>query len=57
MNKYEYKGKATVSVGGIGEVKKGDTVETEIEINHPDFEQVGGKKKKAEAKKVTKKKK
>ena len=54
MKKYEYKGKATVSVSGVGEVKTGDTVETEFEINHPDFEQVGGSKKKKAVKKADK---
>ena len=48
--KYKYTGKIEVSVLGVGVVKPGDEVDTEIEINHPDFEEVGRSKKKEEDK-------
>lgn len=36
--KYKYKGELTVYVAGYGEVKPGELIELERDINHPNFE-------------------
>lgn len=41
---YKYTGEHKVSLGGYGVVNPGDTVELNGEINHPNFELVGGAK-------------
>ena len=46
MFKYKYIGTSEVSVEGVGLVKPGETVESEVEINKPEFEPVGENKKK-----------
>lgn len=48
MAKYKYIGKVEVVIYGVGVVKPGEDVETEVEINHPDFEEVSKSKKKEE---------
>ena len=50
---YKYKGTQTVSLDGVGEVKAGDVVVSETEIDHPDFE-LTDKKEAKEAKKDSK---
>lgn len=46
MNKYKYTGTVIVSLQGVGEVKEGQVIETDHEINHPDFELVQPEKEK-----------
>lgn len=40
MKKYKYSGSVEVHIAGVGIVKPGAEVETEVEINHPDFKEV-----------------
>lgn len=46
MAKYKYKGLVAVTINGVGTVEPDSEIETEVEINHPDFEEVGSKPKK-----------
>lgn len=50
MAKYKYTGEVEVVINGVGVVKPGDEVDTKVEINHPDFEEVSKSKKKEEDK-------
>lgn len=43
--KYKYHGLVTVTVNGVGTVEPDQEITTEIEINHPDFEEVSKLKK------------
>ncbi len=36
--KYKYTGEIVVSIPGVGEVKPGDVIETDVEIDNPQFE-------------------
>ena len=38
MKKYKYTGQITVFVAGVGEVKPGQIIETEVQISNPNFE-------------------
>ncbi len=38
MKKYKFVGQITVYISGIGEIEPGQSFETDIEINNPDFE-------------------
>ena len=42
MHKYHYKGEHEVELVGYGLVQKGETIETNLEINHPNFELADG---------------
>lgn len=44
MKHYKYTGDNEVHIHGVGVVKPGDEVGTEVEINHPDFKEVSKKK-------------
>ena len=37
MHKYRYIGEHEVELSGYGLVQKGETIETNLEINHPEF--------------------
>lgn len=41
--KYKFIGEGKVSLNGVGVVEAGQTIETEIEINHPLFKEVDSK--------------
>lgn len=44
MHKYHYTGAHEVELTGYGLVQPGETIETNVEINHPEFELVDGHK-------------
>lgn len=48
--KYKYHGLIAVTVNGVGTVEPDQEFETEIEINHPDFEEIGKQRKEKEDK-------
>jgi len=46
MNKYKYQGKVETVINGYGVVKPRETIETELEINHPLFRKIRERKEK-----------
>ena len=38
IKKFKYTGVIVVSIPGVGEVKPGDVIETDVEIDNPQFE-------------------
>lgn len=48
---YQYKGEQEVEIPQVGLVKPGDVIETELVVNHPDFEEITKKEVKKESKK------